>query len=207
MRSDLDGNGLKQCTYCKTIKPLSDFRRAKRWYTGKCRDCMIAHSRQRRSDPGVWQRELEANRERKRRRAVEQPLKHKATNLTNGLAWGRGATQKMMDFIEPHIGTSCKYCGAVLTLGNLSLDHKVPLAHSARKDSRRTGYSRAVSDETFVKLNSVDNLQIICLTCNRAKGNLTDEEFSALLEFLTLYPRMKQIVVAKLKGSNFMYRN
>lgn len=204
MASDL--HSTKQCIYCKELKPLSEFKRAKRWYTNKCLACFRKHSQTRRSNPEVWEKELIANRERKRRRAVEEPLKHKATNLTNGLAWGKGATQRMMGFIEPMIGTECKYCKTLLTLKNLSLDHKVPLAHSARKDSRKTRYSYSVTDEVFVQLNSLENLQIVCLACNRAKGNLTDDEYSALLAFLSLHPRMETIVIAKLKGSNFMYR-
>lgn len=144
----------------------------------------------------------------RKKRYAEDPILKKANHTINGLQWGRGGTARMRVLIENYLNGPCKYCGVGLDLKNMSLDHKVPLSHAARKPSKNTAHSRVthLSPEDIVRLNHEDNLHFVCLTCNRMKGNLTDEEFVGLLAYLEDKPRVKQIVCAKLKGSNFMYR-
>lgn len=194
----------KTCSKCKTEQPIENFRKVKRWTVNRCRSCTIKENRIYRSNPVVKKREYEY----KRKYVTEDPVRHKAQVLIGGLQWGRGGGDRMIVLIKAAIGTTCKYCGVELGLQNLSLDHKTPVAHALRKKSKRTPHNvkTSMSSEEYTRLNSEENLQIVCLTCNRSKGNLTDDEYTDLLEFLESYPRMKQIVIAKLKGSNFMYR-
>jgi HNH endonuclease len=58
----------------------------------------------------------------------------------------------------------CPYCSAPIDILSMQLDHKTPL--------RRGGGPE------------LDNLQCICKRCNQVKGELTHEEFSALLVFM-----------------------
>lgn len=59
---------------------------------------------------------------------------------------------------------SCPYCTAPIDILSMQLDHKTPL--------RRGGGPE------------MENLQCICRRCNQIKGELTHEEFSALLLFM-----------------------
>ena len=139
------------------------------------------------------------------------PLKNKAHTLISGLRWGKGGTARMMELISQFIDKPCKYCSVILTLKNLSLDHKIPYMTSKRKSKLRntSGYItkniRDYSPEEEESLRSIENLHIVCLTCNRMKGNLNDEQFTKLLEFLEKDLNMKKIVCAKLKMSNFIF--
>ncbi len=176
-----------KCRACGSINP-SDFRKG---FKAICYEC-----------------EKKENVIGKRARLNADPIKKKATNVMGGLQWGRGGTERMIILVKKYLGNNCKYCGVKLELNNMSLDHKTPLAHSVRKTSKRGRYARDydLTPEQVKELNSESNLHFVCLTCNRAKGNLTDEEYSSLLNYLSDKPRVKQIVIAKLKGSNFMYR-
>ena len=158
-------------------------------------------------DPEYKSKENAKSTARKHQLKIDRPVYYKAGILINGLRWGRGGAAKMEEILNAALGTSCKYCGIILTLDNCSLDHKTPLPSSSKKLSRRTEHSKGqLSLEEVEKLNMASNLHIVCLKCNQAKGNLTHEEFTALLGFLEGHPRMKKIVIAKMKGSNFMYK-
>lgn len=176
-----------KCKYCGTTDPT----RFRERFKALCYECDKSN-----------------NVVRKRERLDADPIKKKATIVMGGLQWGRGGTQRMMVLVRKYLGSNCKYCGTELSLKNMSLDHKTPLAHSSRKPSKKGRYARDydLSPSEILYLNSEDNLHFVCLTCNRAKGNLSDEEYTSLLDYLSDKPRVKQIVLAKLKGSNFMYR-
>jgi 5-methylcytosine-specific restriction endonuclease McrA len=57
----------------------------------------------------------------------------------------------------------CAYCGVVLTKGNRSLDHKIPLVRGGTND--------------------ISNLVPSCLRCNQRKNKLTAEEFQRISVF------------------------
>jgi 5-methylcytosine-specific restriction endonuclease McrA len=62
----------------------------------------------------------------------------------------------------------CPHCGQKLTASNFSGDHKLPLSRSGTWE--------------------LDNLEITCYDCNRAKSNLTRDEFAQLLSLLATWP-------------------
>lgn len=177
---------MKTCKTCDTAKEEKYFRPQNR----ECRRCGM----------------INANKKRKER-YEKDPILWKASHTIGGLQWGRGGAMRMSVLVRKYLGTPCKYCNIELTIKNMSLDHKIPLPHAARKASKATQYSRDItlSKEDIIRLNEEDNLHFVCLTCNRAKGNMTDEEYSSLLEFLSDKQHMKMIVLAKLKGGNFMF--
>src|SRR5689334_3118329 len=51
----------------------------------------------------------------------------------------------------------CPYCNVLLSVSNVSLDHKMPVARGGR--------------------NELSNIQFVCKGCNKAKGDFTDEEY------------------------------
>lgn len=162
------------------------------------------------SDPINKERTRIVNYKSRIKRHKENPLKYKAENLINGLGWGIGGTVRMMNLIEKYLGTTCCYCGTLLTLDNLSVDHKTPFMSSKRKRkiSKNIQIKRDVdyTPEQREKLNNENNMHIVCITCNRMKGNLNHEQFTSLLKFLSSDEEMKAIVCAKLKMSNFIFR-
>lgn len=95
---------------------------------------------------------------------------------------------EMRRLIMHDIGQPCWYCNKRLTERNFSLDHNIPL-------------SRGGAD-------TENNWQFICVSCNKRKGNFTEEEYRALIDFLcvldTQYPNsgIKQHVLRALAISN-----
>lgn len=77
----------------------------------------------------------------------------------------------------------CKYCGDSDKL-DISIDHDIPLARGGQ--------------------NVRENLQFICLTCNRMKGTMTGEEFEGLLNYLEKQSdEMQKAVKTKLKMAGY----
>lgn len=76
----------------------------------------------------------------------------------------------------------CPYCHIQLTYENAGLDHKSP-------------YSLGGDNRIF-------NLHVVCMSCNRAKGSLTDAQFRALHHLIENPPfdeRAQKMVLRKLK--------
>ncbi len=81
----------------------------------------------------------------------------------------------------------CPFCAKPLSLGDFAVDHKVAI---------NRGGSPLLS-----------NCHLTCGPCNRAKGNLNEDEFHALMAFLmTQSGDMKKIVLARLKIAGALYR-
>ena len=89
------------------------------------------------------------------------------------------------EFVSPFYNSPCKYCKEILTPQNISLDHELPI-------------SRGGSVE-------MGNLCLICKRCNRRKGELTKEEYLALLHFLRAFPDMEKILLKRLSAAGFMF--
>jgi len=116
-------------------------------------------------------RQIRAESYRKHRGRISRDYKtNLRTNLKQRLASTFGMNgQRLMDTVETLLesiekGAHCVYCDVNLTLTNYSLDHIVP---------REMGGT----DETA-------NLQVICSTCNRAKGRRSHGEFLVWLSRL-----------------------
>tara|TARA_B100001939_G_scaffold345634_1_gene362635 strand:- start:4576 stop:5016 length:441 start_codon:yes stop_codon:yes gene_type:complete len=82
-------------------------------------------------------------------------------------------------------GKSCKYCRKKLTIRNMVCDHIIPLAKNG--------------DST------VDNLQLICKSCNTRKGPLDEKDFIELIMWVeTLKEETQEYVLRKLaKGGRY----
>jgi 5-methylcytosine-specific restriction endonuclease McrA len=82
-------------------------------------------------------------------------------------------------------GDGCKYCKRKMTLRNMVCDHIVPLSKGG--DS------------------IIDNLQLICKSCNTRKGPLEEDEFEYLMKWVeNLEDETKEYVLRKLaKGGRY----
>ena len=76
-------------------------------------------------------------------------------------------------------GKECKYCDRKMTLRNMVCDHIIPLAKNG--------------DST------IDNLQLICKSCNTRKGPLDEKDFIQLISWVNeLKDETKEYVLRKL---------
>ena len=112
-------------------------------------------------------------------------IKKKATSLLRLFRKSNWSLSLMMDAVEAIIGGNCYYCDTKLTIKNISADHKQPASLGGD--------------------NSIQNTRLICNPCNRAKGELTEAQYTNLLKFLDDDELMKVYVIRKLKAGGFMY--
>ena len=83
--------------------------------------------------------------------------------------------------------SSCPFCGTSISIGKYAVDHK---------EAINRGGSLLLS-----------NCHLTCQPCNRAKGNLNEGEFHALMGFLNSQNAdMKKIVLARLKIAGILYK-
>ena len=113
---------------------------------------------------------------------------------------GKGKLQFLMELISETVGTPCKYCSEVITLRNLSLDHKVPyLSTEDRRQKAKNKAKRAYADRR-------DNLHIVCVDCNSVKGQMSHDDFSSLLAWAaTRGPEMIGYIRRKLSQSRSVF--
>lgn len=98
------------------------------------------------------------------------------------------ALADLRDYIKSRMGKPCRYCQEALTVKSFSADHRNPVG--------RGGSWR------------LKNVQAVCDSCNRAKGNLTSKEFARVYAVLaTIDPVAKRQFLSRLKlGAMAMFR-
>lgn len=62
---------------------------------------------------------------------------------------------------------SCNYCGELFVGGNYEIDHVHPLVLGG--------------------MHSTDNLQLLCVRCNRSKGSRTEAEFLGWIQKISMF--------------------
>lgn len=130
------------------------------------------------------------------------PILWKARSLSANIVGGRGKLAWCKALIRDALGQSCKYCGAKLTLENISLDHKIAIGKSNYRRKKRPYAKQRQRADTY------ENLQIICKKCNHIKGNLNDDEYEALLNFLDSHESLKDKVLKRLgAGQTWLWRH
>lgn len=78
-------------------------------------------------------------------------------------------------------GTNCLFCDKIITISNYVYDHIIPVAKGGK--------------------SVIDNLQLLCKSCNTRKGSLDQDNFKLLLDWLDTMPLdFKNDVLTKLSG-------
>lgn len=115
------------------------------------------------------------------------PLGYKIRNLQSSLTkLGIKLSKKdTQDWLEST--PICYLCDEDLEIKDASIDHIVPI-------------SRGGSKKDFF------NIELAHLSCNRMKGNMLNNEYGKLADFLELNPDIKPIIEQRLKASGFMYK-
>ncbi len=125
------------------------------------------------------------------------PIMGKAVSLSGTVRLGKGKKEAMFNLLNSNLNTPCKYCNEIITLENASLDHKTPRENN--KVFNKKAGSMTYTSEEIKKLDSIENLQIICRICNLMKSNFNNEEYIILLDFLKDKPIMKAKLFKRLK--------
>jgi len=189
-----DARKLKKCSCCGEWKPFDSFRSQRGTKSAKtgialqsyCVACSLRKSNEwaatnidakRRHRAAAYWRSPEKHREYKRNLPAEKRAEINARHA----AWRKANTEKvyMWNRLRRHKergagemparhdvlrmlcaqDAACTYCGCVLS-GKFHIDHMIPVSRGGS--------------------NSIDNLQILCPTCNMRKGAKTHEEYSAI---------------------------
>lgn len=127
---------------------------------------------------------------RKRRRTANQKeayiLNYTVGNVAKRCQVTRDEARKWLKSVIKKM-TLCPFCQVPLSFGSFAVDHKQAI---------NRGGSLALS-----------NCHLTCVKCNRAKGNLNEDEFHALMDFLNSQNGdMKKIVLARLKIAGILYK-
>lgn len=122
--------------------------------------------------------------QRNRKREAQ---KAKTAELSFTLEWFR-------DRVRDYIGKECLYCEDKIRTTNFSLDHKIPLV---RLTEGLDLWCNDDIDDVF----AWSNCQIICLRCNRRKGDLTDEEYLDLWKLAGGWPKHAQTYLRRKLGA------
>lgn len=80
---------------------------------------------------------------------------------------------------------TCRYCDKAVLWRELSIDHVLPRSRGGK--------------------DAEDNLIWVHGVCNRQKGDLTGDEYKALLAFLDGYPAMRESVLSRLRIAGALY--
>ena len=127
---------------------------------------------------------------------AKDPIRKKAFTMSSFITFGGKGKLEFFDaLLRSKLNTPCRYCGSLLTVDNVSIDHIEPFVTTA---ARKNPLIKK-------RLDRSDNLQIICRGCNQMKGNLSHDNFVKLLDFLDKNPGISVYVRKKLSQSNIMW--
>jgi 5-methylcytosine-specific restriction endonuclease McrA len=158
---------LKQCSNCKTIKPFSEFHKARTRSDGhdpNCKECEKVRGKQKYLKGYSKIRERHSKSYYKQREYYRE--KHKEWYYNNpGYSAERSQRRRALEYqaqgsytIEQfqelckHYGNKCLCCSKK---EKLTVDHVIPLSKGGSND--------------------IDNIQPLCMTCNRKKGTKTTD--------------------------------
>lgn len=81
---------------------------------------------------------------------------------------------------------NCRYCGTAINIRDYAVDHIIPRSKGGK--------------------NEMNNLQLICDSCNRIKSDLDEKDYLLLRELLKPFPILEKDVYRRMKaGSGFIY--
>jgi len=93
----------------------------------------------------------------------------------------------LREYAKSRMGKLCRYCKETLTPKSMSIDHRKPVMRGGSWEMR--------------------NIQVVCASCNTAKGNLTSKEFARVYRVLaTIDPAAKRQFLGRLKAGAAIFK-
>ncbi len=126
-------------------------------------------------------------------------IEKRAFTLGGSLRLGAGKKQALIEMLTEAVGTPCRYCNETISLETASIDHKEPFSVAGldRKKIANLGERNHIDRR--------ENLEIVCKNCNTLKGDMSDIEYSTLLDFLTANPTIETKLMKRLAQSRAMW--
>lgn len=179
------------CTNCGEYKPWDCYFTHKQKIHGHQEQCKVCVTSKLRDGREEILREHQRNYQREYKK--RDPLRYKAGNIRGSLLRNctkhgidRDTTPSIEDIkkwlkdSEPYV---CHYSSEKVTLRSMNIDHKQPVSRGGD--------------------NKLENLCICSASMNRAKGNMTEEEFVKLLEFIKGFEDGGKGILKRLKQTRF----
>ena len=127
-------------------------------FKGICRDCG-AYAKDPKDPKWPLCDQCESDPDRKRRRRLRRD--YRRSQFARVRAWRKGIEGKYyprdVDRIRRIQENRCVYCDCTLVRDTERVDHIIPLSRGGD--------------------NTAGNIQLVCASCNAAKGSMTDDEF------------------------------
>lgn len=181
------------CTKCNVFKPWEDFSKSKKTVTGhssSCKDCNKNHIKAVRK-PRNTQSDREKSKSYSEHLKKTDPLKKKSQQLRQGMRTRSNegsfvpTSKELESWLKSIIPFVCYYTGVPLKPTDFSVDHKQPL-------NRGGG-------------NEIDNLCVCTKQINTTKGNMTENEFRCLLDFLSSWEDNGEMVLRRLRMAGLAF--
>jgi len=179
------------CTSCNEYKNWGEYFPHKQKVHGYQEQCKICVMKKLKSGRAEILREHQRNYQREYKK--RDPLRYKAGNIRGALLRNcskhdidRDTTpsideiKKWLKNQEPY---TCYYSGEKVTLKNMNIDHKQPVSRGGD--------------------NKLENLCVCSASMNRAKGNMTEEEFVKLLKFIESFEDGGKGILKRLRQTRF----
>ncbi len=135
--------------------------------------------------------------------AEKDPIGYKAQTLFGGIRLGRGKKKISRELLADALDKPCGYCGHTITIENASVDHKEPRIYS--KVYNRKTKKMTYTKEELEEIDRLDNLHIICNSCNALKNDFSHDEFIKVLEFIKKNPKSGEKLKKRLAHSIVLY--
>jgi len=169
----------KQCKTCQQTLLITLFPKNK----NVCKKCVSIRKKEIYNKENVKacrERQKQKNLVRMRCNAARHNWKKRAPDLP----------LPSLDELEKHIRkcleSGCYFSKTDLTESSFGIDHKIPL--------KRGG------------THNIENLVVVAQEINKAKGDMTDEEFMSLLSLIRTWEDKGENLLKKLRASTFIYR-
>ena len=118
----------------------------------------------------------------KKKVKYQDRLKAKARRFS--YKWSGITKERFQELIRAAIGVACFFCGTILTVENMSADHRNPKSKEGK--------------DTEI------NLRLICKMCNTTKSDFSEECFLALLKTSREHG-VEPLLRTKLRASNLVF--
>jgi 5-methylcytosine-specific restriction endonuclease McrA len=111
-------------------------------------------------------------------------FRHMAERADKAVASVPFSLEELRSYATDRVACCCPYCSDPLRPRTFSLDHRIPIERGGSWD--------------------LDNLDVICDPCNRAKGTMTGSEFESVLRVLREMPgpTMRDVLGRLKAGAN-----
>ena len=118
-------------------------------------------------------------------------IEKKAATMGANLLMGKGKRKALVGLIQDALDTPCIYCKKILTMETISIDHIEAYGSSKDRYDKKSAEGRILR----AHMDRVENLRMICRSCNGSKGDFNHDEYQALLSMDDNFPG----IVKKLK--------